>query len=237
MSDDTAMQPFDFKGNPVRVVMIDDEPWFVALDVCEALGIARARDAVSRLGPDDAVLTGVIDSVGREQRSHVVSESGLYELVIRSDKPDAKAFRRWITAEVLPSIRKTGGYLGVKLDPALQRIVDLTVEMQLTKNEQERQAREIATLAEATFDHDARLQAIEGHHGWYAALGYARLNGLPTSETWLQRLGMAASKIGKAAGLVAQKVPHAHYGSANSWPTWVWDTAVEIRRAAGEDML
>ena len=93
----------------VRVIERDGEPWFVAKDVCECLGIANPRDAVSRLD-DDEKGVGKADTLGGSQDVALVSESGLYALIMRSNKPDAKAFRKWVTAEVLPSIRKNGVY-------------------------------------------------------------------------------------------------------------------------------
>lgn len=236
MSESNAIQPFDFKGNPVRVVMIDGEPWFVAVDVAKVLGYRDAANATRTLR-DREVRTHPVSTSAGLRELIIISEQGLYRLVMRSERSEAEDFQDWVTGDLLPQIRTTGAYLPVTLDPALQRIVDLTIEMQLTRDEQRRQAQEIVQLASETADHDARLAAIEGHHDWYAALGYARLNGLPTSEVWLQRLGITASQVGKAAGLVAQKVPHAHYGRANSWPTWVWDEAVRRRRVTGEDML
>lgn len=103
-------QAFSFEGHDVRVVAIDGEPWWVAIDVCAALEIAYPRDAVARLDSDDVGQTHVIDSMGRPQQTNIINESGLYELIFRSDKPAAKRFRRWVTSIVLPTIRKTGSY-------------------------------------------------------------------------------------------------------------------------------
>ena len=94
----------------VRVVDVDGEPWFVVADVCKSLGIANARDAVARLAEDGVGTADIIDSLGRKQTANVVDESGLYELIFQSRRPEAKEFRRWVTREVLPQIRKTGGY-------------------------------------------------------------------------------------------------------------------------------
>jgi anti-repressor protein len=105
------LQLFDFHKHPVRVVMVDGEPWFVLADICRALGLTRGPAQVAeRL--DDGVRQPypITDGLGRTQNAIVVSESGMYEVVIRSDKPDAVAFRRWITGRVLPAIRKTGSY-------------------------------------------------------------------------------------------------------------------------------
>ena len=104
-----SLQLFADKGFRVRVVMRDGEPWFVAKDVCECLDLANSRDAVSRLD-DDEKGVGKADTLGGSQDMVLISESGLYTLVMRSNKPDAKVFRKWVTSEVLPSIRKTGGY-------------------------------------------------------------------------------------------------------------------------------
>ena len=86
------------------------EPWFVAADVCRALEIGDSRTATARLDADEkgAVL---IRTLGGEQKVTIISESGLYALVLSSRKPEAKAFKRWITHEVIPAIRKTGGYI------------------------------------------------------------------------------------------------------------------------------
>lgn len=106
-----ALMPFDYEGQTVRTVTIDSEPWFVLADLCTVLGLTRSASAVAhRL--DDGVRQAypISDSFGRRQTATVVSEAGMYEVVIRSDKPEAADFRRWITGSVLPQIRRTGGY-------------------------------------------------------------------------------------------------------------------------------
>ncbi|HMO07029.1 MAG TPA: Bro-N domain-containing protein [Paracoccaceae bacterium] len=118
-----AIIPFDFEEQAVRVVMRDGEPWFVAADVCRVLEILNTSDAVKRLDEDEVTLDQI---EGNHRPTNLVSESGLYALVIRSDKPAARRFRKWITAEVLPAIRRTGRYElpdaaapAVPTDPAL----------------------------------------------------------------------------------------------------------------------
>lgn len=103
------VQLFEFHRHPVRVVNIDSEPWFVLSDLCRVLSIQNARDVAARLDADQKGV-GQIDTPGGRQQMTIVNESGMYDVVIRSDKSDAVAFRRWITGKVLPAIRKTGSY-------------------------------------------------------------------------------------------------------------------------------
>ena len=101
---------FTFESHNLRVTTGDDgEPWFVAADVCAALSIGNNRDVLARLD-DDEKGVGSIDTLGGKQDMAVVNESCLYALILGSRKPEAKRFKRWVTHEVLPSIRKTGAY-------------------------------------------------------------------------------------------------------------------------------
>ena len=98
------------EGASVRMQMIKDEPWFAAKDVCELLGLDNSRQAVSRLDDDEK---GVInsDTLGGKQELTFVNESGMYALIFQSRKPQARSFRKWVTGEVLPSLRKYGYYV------------------------------------------------------------------------------------------------------------------------------
>ena len=104
------LQVFTYGGNEVRTVQRSGEPWFVLKDVCAILGISKYRDAADRLDPDEREPVRV-DTLGGKQEMLCINESGLYNVILRSDKPEAKPFRKWVTSEVLPSIRKTGGYI------------------------------------------------------------------------------------------------------------------------------
>ena len=108
--------PFSFNGAEVRTVLIDGEPWFVARDVTTALGLSNGRDAISRLDMDGVGIADVIDSMGRTQSAATVNESGLYELIFQSRVSGAVVFKRWVTREVLPAIRKTGSYVAPATD-------------------------------------------------------------------------------------------------------------------------
>ena len=103
----------------VRVVDVNGEPWFVAKDVCECLELGNPRTSIALLDEDEKGVH-TMDTPGGAQEMSIVSEAGLYSLILRSRKPEAKAFKRWITHEVLPAIRKHGGYLTpAKLEEAL----------------------------------------------------------------------------------------------------------------------
>lgn len=95
----------------IRAFEKNGEPWFVAADVCRALGIVNHKDALTRLDEDEKSGVALTDPHGREQITNCVNEPGLYSLVLGSRKPEAKAFKRWITHEVIPAIRKHGMYL------------------------------------------------------------------------------------------------------------------------------
>jgi len=100
---------FEYQGSQIRTVIKDGEPWFVAKDVCDVLGLGNSREAVSKLDSEEKGAEKV-DTLGGPQEMTVIAESGLYTLIIRSNMPEAKPFRKWVTYEVLPSIRKTGSY-------------------------------------------------------------------------------------------------------------------------------
>lgn len=103
---------FKYEENKlVRTMSINDEPWFVLKDVCDVLGLSTPARVAERLDSDEVSQAHLIDSVGRSQEMTIISESGLYNVILRSDKPEAKPFRKWVTAVVLPSIRKNGGYI------------------------------------------------------------------------------------------------------------------------------
>lgn len=106
----TNLTPFQYNDQPVRVIMIGGEPWFVLADLCKVLNLTTPAKVVERLDHGVSRTHPITDTLGRVQQATIVSEPGMYEVVIRSDKPEAVAFRRWITGTVLPEIRKTGSF-------------------------------------------------------------------------------------------------------------------------------
>lgn len=115
---DATLIPFHYGDAPVRTVRIDGDPWFVLSDLCSVLNLTTPAKVVSRLEDGMSSTHPIPDSLGRIQHMTIVNESGMYRVVLRSDKPEALAFQAWITDEVLPSIRRTGSYSLPEAAPA-----------------------------------------------------------------------------------------------------------------------
>lgn len=120
------IQVFVYNESQVRTIQKDGQTWWVLKDVCAVLGISQPIRVAERLDNDEVNQIHLIDKMGRNQKVYVVNESGLYSVILRSDKPEAKPFRKWVTSEVLPEIRKTGSYA-----PDIQNIIAITVEKTL----------------------------------------------------------------------------------------------------------
>lgn len=119
----TDVMKFEFQSKVVRTVTDEHgEPWFIAKDVCDILEISNARDAIASLEEDEKGVA-LTDTLGGKQKMTTVSESGLYALIFKSRKKEAKKFRKWITSEVIPAIRKTGGYMVAKPDETPEEIM------------------------------------------------------------------------------------------------------------------
>ena len=122
----------------IRTTIQNGEPWFVAADVCKALMIKNNRDAINRLDSDEKNTVALTDGNRGNPNTTIVNEAGLYSLVLGSRKPEAKAFKRWITHDVIPMIRKTGGYMTDSLLERIQKepavIVEFAQALILEKN-------------------------------------------------------------------------------------------------------
>ena len=126
---------FLYEDIPVRMINEDGELWFYVNDLCKSLNIKNPHDTLTRIDEDDLGKTEVIDRLGRKQDINIVNESGMYAIVLQSNKPEAKKFKRWITKEVLPSIRKTGKYEVEKLEKISEDERRVLVRNTLKKNE------------------------------------------------------------------------------------------------------
>lgn len=135
------IQVFEYQNSKVRTVDMDGEAWFVLKDVCAVLGISNNRMAADRLDDDEKGVS-LIDTLGGKQEMVIVNESGLYHVILRSDKPEAAPFRRWVTNDVLPAIRKTGSYNA----PQLTRSQLLATALIAAHEELEEKDKQIETM-------------------------------------------------------------------------------------------
>lgn len=136
------IQVFEYQNNKVRTVDMDGEAWFVLKDVCGVLDIADHKVVARRLDEDEVCQTPLTDSMGRQQSTTIINESGLYHVILRSDKPEAAPFRRWVTNDVLPAIRKTGSYNA----PQLTRSQLLATALIAAHEELEEKDKQIETM-------------------------------------------------------------------------------------------
>lgn len=167
-------QVFNYQNDQqVRTVIIDNnQPWFVAKDVCEALEIKDVRRAVERLDDDERSLTPLVDSIGKKQEMYVVNEPGLYSLILGSRKQEAKNFKRWITHEVIPSIRQNGIYVqttDAQVPELLSKVNDLETRLNsfvtLDSHEQQTLQKAIARrVYEVVQDADVRKLGFSELH-------------------------------------------------------------------------
>lgn len=146
------MQIFTYNSNEVRTVEMNGEPWFVLKDVCEVLGLTDTGRTAERLDPDELTRTTLV-SGGQNREMFVINESGLYSVILRSDKPEAKPFRKWVTSEVLPSIRKHGAYMTPETLQAAILNPDTMIQLcQQLKAEQDKNAALTAANSQLTVD-------------------------------------------------------------------------------------
>jgi prophage antirepressor-like protein len=184
------------------------DPWWIAMDVCNALEISDISQAVERLDEDEKLIRTLHVS-GQQRSIWTVNEPGLYSLIIRSNKPEAKKFKQWITHEVLPTIRKTGQY-------AIGNITELDLII--------KSAQAMKRLESRQIEHDQRLKALEakqhqnaGETGYWTISAWCRLNNLTLSMEDAKRKGRVASKLSAKWGVPISKVADERFGSVNSY--------------------
>ena len=147
---ENEIQVWNYESSEIRTVQINGEPWFVLSDVCKVLELSSPHKVADRLENDERNQIPVTDSLGRYQNTAIINESGLYAVVLRSDKPQAKPFRKWVTSEVLPSIRKHGSYSVqsqfADLSPQLQVLIQMETRQKQIEARQAEQATALAGL-------------------------------------------------------------------------------------------
>ena len=209
---------FDYETSSVRTFLINNEVYFVAKDICEVLAISNPNNVYQRLHQDDIQSMDIEDSIGRKQKMYVVSESGLYDLIFESRKDDAKAFRRWVTNEVLPSIRKTGKYELQKDSLTAMTLMRQQLDYLI---EHEKQLREHKEKLE---NHENRITEIEAqittvNKDYLSLAGYYALKkqvwGLSQAEA--SQIGKKLKKASDLAGMPLIRIHDAKFGEVNGY--------------------
>ena len=155
---ENEIQVWNYESSEIRTVQVNGEPWFVLADVCKVLELSTPARVAERLEKDEVSQTHTIDRMGREQKATIINESGLYTVILRSDKPQAKPFRKWVTSEVLPSIRKHGAYM---TEQTLERALtspDFLIELATQLKTEQEQRRRLETTVAVQEQQIAELQ-------------------------------------------------------------------------------
>jgi len=206
------LQSFKFDLTPIRAVMIDGEPWFIATDVTFVLGLGNPRSSLGLLDEDEKGVHSM-DTPGGTQQATIINESGLYSLILRSRRPEARPFRKWITSEVIPSIRKTGSY-GLPPAPlALPSYPDALRQLASTIEEKDRLVQENAALIPKAEAFDALMES----DGTYSVSATAKILNLGLGQTKLFALlrerGILMDR--KRSGNENHNVPYQKYLDAH----------------------
>ena len=177
------LQNFNFSGQDVRIITINDEPWFVGKDVADILGYSNSRKALSDHVDDEDKGVTKSDTLGGNQNITIINESGLYSLILKSKKPEAKQFKRWVTSEVLPTIRKHGAYMTQPQVPTTQREL---IMLALAGNEETNQR--IDAIEEQVTDLKENATLNPGEYGYIG-----------------RRINQRVSEVAKGYGNITQE--------------------------------
>ena len=199
--------PFNYESQQIRLIQDEQgEPWWIASDVCEIIGLSNTTEALRNLDNDEKSTLRI--SEGGPERN-IINEPGLYSLIIRSNKPEAKKFKRWITHEVLPSIRKNGRFEMQGLSE-----IDLIIKS----------AQALKKIELIQIEHDERLTSLEakshqnsGQTGYWTITAWCKLNNLNISLTEAMQRGREAAKLSKEWGVEIGKVKDERFGEVNSY--------------------
>ena len=187
---------FTYNMNRVRTVFKEGEPWFVLKDVCEILDIGNSRMVAERLDDDEKNRVSITDGNRGNPNFTVISESGLYNVIFLSRKPEAKKFKKWVTSEVLPSIRKTGSY--VQTPKTYIQALEALLE---TEREKER----------------LKIELDESKK-YFSVKRVAKINGI----SWKSLNWKKLKNTSQAMELEVKKVFDANYGNVNVYHIDVW---------------
>lgn len=223
-----ALRMFVYNSSQVRTIIVDDEVWFVAKDVCDVLELTDVNKSTQHLDDDEKLVRKLFVS-GQHRDVITINELGLYALVLRSNKPEAKAFSRWVRHEVLPSIRSTGSY--TVNQPRMSRE---EYELRRDALNLERAKLMKSILDNPPFPMTPETQTVFGHEVFKLASGHDYLAMLPEStEKWYTateigaELGISANKVGRIAKANNIKAPA---GESNEYGRWIFSKSQNSRR-------
>lgn len=204
---------FLFEGQPIRIAFTgDNEPVFIAADVCRAVDITNVSQALARLDEDEKTDIILNDVTGRPQKQWCVTESGLYTLILSSRKSETKAFKRWITHDVLPQIRKTGSYIVPDLSP----IQVLKQMFSVIENHDVR-----------LDDLDVRLATVETHIQpqieYFTIMGYCHNHNITISLNDAQSYGQRASRLSRSRNVNMGRTADPRFGEVNTYHISILD--------------
>lgn len=200
----------------IRTLAINGEPYFVGRDVAEILGYVKTRNAIEKhVDKDDALKWGVTDNLGRTQETTIINESGLYSLILSSKLESAKKFKRWVTSEVLPSLRKHGKYetqkqpitMGQQLLMHAQYLVEIENEMSSMKKDLRR------------VEHNQRRITSN----YLTVIAYANLNNIPAKTYNASVMGRKAKRLCVEKNILTGNIVDSRYGHINTYPIEILD--------------
>ena len=215
----------------IRAILINDEPYFVGKDVAMILGYSRPDHAVNHHVDDEDKLMYQIDTSGQNRQMLIINESGLYSLILSSKLPNAKKFKRWVTSEVLPEIRKTGSY--TKAPKSFKEALFLAYKQQEKIEELEKTKAWIGNKREAQAMNTASQKSKEVKKLQLALdleMSYATVKKVEKA-TGRKYNWQNLKKYCESAGLCWNKAFDSNYGSVNSYPAEAWKNVygVEIK--------
>ena len=210
----------------VRTVLLNNEVWFCIKDVCDILGLTNPTVVAKRLDEDEKAKFDL--GLKNGELTNFTNESGLYTLILRSDKPEAKPFRKWITSEVIPAIRKTGKYEEKPMTSAqyllqqAQWMVEAENRMNSIENDVAQTNHSIGNMKKdiTRIEHNERRTVTSNH---LTVIAYANMKGIKPNTYNSSVMGRKATKVCRTRGLLTGTVVDSKYGLINTYPLEVLD--------------
>lgn len=209
---DNNLQTWNYENSEIRTVEKDGEPWWVLADVCKVLELTTPSRVAERLEKDEVSQTHTIDRMGRTQKSTIINESGLYAVILRSDKPQAKPFRKWVTNEVLPSIRKHGAYM---TDQTLEQALtspDFLIQLATQLKEEKEQRKQLEVKVEQDRPKVLFAESVSASKTSILVGELAKIlkqNGVDTGQTrlfaWMRENGYLIKRRGNDYNMPTQR--------------------------------